>query len=106
MAQSRISSNAPDWRDVAAAAGFMQRSLGIVVTIRAEMSVRHSPQSILWIAEAWRKNVTTGVVELWASSSVSMLVRGGGGTDAAHLLLLYELDRDCYRRMNEIAPQL
>lgn len=102
MASSRDTRNGPDWRDVAQAAEYMEKTLGCVIVIRGVMRTLTKPASIVWIAEAYRELREIGVVKPWASASVSMLTRGAGGTDAALLLLLYELDKDAYRQTNGV----
>ena len=82
------------------AVAYMEKTLGVVITVRAMFRPKTKPASIVWIAEAWADVQAIGGQRPLASASVSMLTRGGGGTDAALLLLLYELDKDFYR-LNE-----
>ena len=105
MASSRVTSNGPDWQDVAKTARELERELGVVITIECGLRLATSPAHIVWIARAYASEEKRAAAEHLASASVSMLTRGGGGTDSALLLLLYELDRDIYRNKHLVIPQ-
>lgn len=104
MASSRDTRNGPDWKDVASAAQGFERATGWWIRIRADLRLRGSQPHIVWIAEATELIPPRGVAPRSASASVSMLTSGVGGTDAALLLLLYELDKDIYRQVTGLQP--
>ena len=105
MAVSRSTSNGPDWRDAAIAFLDIEKTAGAPVMLRSEVRTKPSRPHFVWIAECLIPPHEDGAPPVLASASVSMITRGGGGTDAALLLLAYELDRDVYRKMTGIAPK-
>lgn len=105
LASSRDTSNGPDWRDVAQAFLYLEKLTGGKVSLRAELRPTSPQDSIVWIADLWLENLVNGGPKHLGSASVSMLTRGGGGTDAALLLLAYELDKDIYRRSEGLGPK-
>lgn len=50
------------------------------------------------VAQLWADQKAVGVAKPLASASVLLSTNGGGGTSAACLLALYELDKEVYRR--------
>lgn len=105
MASNRDTSNGPDWRDVAAAFLHLEEVGGRPISITAELWKKGNLSSIVWTARVLDRDPETGEVSASASASVSMLTRGAGGTDAALLLLAYELDRDMYRQSEDLGPK-
>ena len=69
-------------------------------TIRVTMRVAGSQKEplLLLLAALEGPQGANGGRRLLASASVSMPARGVGATDAALLSLMYELDKDVYRR--------
>jgi len=98
LPSSRDTSNGPDWRDVAAAAKHFEQEWEAHIVVELQWRTVSSQPHIVWIASAIEMGKPKAEAALLGSASVSMLTRGAGGTDAALLLLLYELDKDIYRR--------
>lgn len=105
MASSRDSSNGPDWKDVASAAYHFESVWEGTVEIVGRVSGATRQPSLYWTAVLCRRNQETGEVERLDLASVSMLTRGSGDTNAALLLLLYELDKELYRRFEGFPPK-
>jgi len=105
LGSNRDTLNGPDWRDAASALLYLEELTGGKVEVRADLRPTKGSASIVWVGDVWSALSEDGVRLHLASASVSMLTRGGGGTDAALLLLAYELDKDLYRRTEGFAPK-
>lgn len=105
MASNRDTSNGPDWKDVAAAAYHFEEVWEARVEIVGKVSGATKQPTLYWTAVLIETDGKTGEVKRSDLASVSMLTRGGGDTNSALLLLLYELDKELYRRVEGFPPK-
>lgn len=105
MAQSRFSSNTPDWRDVVTFLLELEKISGGYVSIRMRPAGTQGRQKLHLTAELLADDPNQAVVRTLASASVSLPGNSFGGLEPALLLLGYELDKDYYRRSEGLTPQ-
>lgn len=104
MASSRSTLNAPDWKDVTAAAQFMASGLEGVITLSLRPAGSSKRPSMTVVAQLWREQREIGAVKPLASASVLLTMERGGALEAACLSALYELDKEMYRRTIGVSP--
>lgn len=105
MASKQGTSNGPDWRDVWAFMEELERELGGLVTVTVQRSNVLGSQSI-YLAAKWEAHEPVAVgVPLWASVSATFPGNGVRGFEAALLSLVYDLDKELYRRIEGMPPE-
>jgi len=104
LAQSRGTSNGPDWKDVTRAAQDYARIWDGEIKVLLRPGGSWKQPTLTMVAELWRIEGESGVPRLSASASV--LLGGGGHSDIemAALSVLYSLDQEVYRRESGVSP--
>ena len=98
MASSRTSLNTPDWMDVATAIQALQYTLQGRIVIALQHTNAKSLNALSLTATLFRDDEKAMGPTVLASASAFVQGGGIGATDTALLSLLYDLDRDYYRR--------
>lgn len=98
MASSRISLNTPDWMDVRTAIEALQETLEGRIVVTIQHTNAKSLRALSLTATLFKD--AESALDQAVLASASAFIQGGGigATDAALLSLLYDLDRDYYRR--------
>jgi hypothetical protein len=104
LAQSRGTSNGPDWKDVTRAAQDYARIWDGEIKVLLRPGGSWKQPTLTMVAELWRVEAESGAPRLSASASV--LLGGGGHSDIemAALSVLYSLDQEVYRRESGVSP--
>lgn len=98
MASSRTSLNTPDWMDVATAIEALQYTLQGRIVVTVQHTNARSLKALSLTATLYKDDPDGLGPTVLASSSAFVQGGGIGATDTALLSLLYDLDRDYYRR--------
>lgn len=98
MAQSRGSSNGPDWKDVARAMLSFEESLSCTIRFTVRAGGTWKAPQLFMVATAEGTAGAPLAAKPLGSASVSMPGVGAGDLCAALLSLGYELDKDAYRK--------
>lgn len=105
MASSRDTSNGPDWKDVARAMLEFEGGEENILTVKIAASGTQNAPKLLLLAAKTGPAGAPLVPQLLGSASVHMPGSGAGDLCAALLSLLYELDKDEYRRTEGLQPR-
>jgi len=97
-------SNGPDWQDVTRAALDYAETWGGAVTIHLRPYGTQKDPRMTVVASLYADQAAVGVLKPLASASVALPGGTAGGTSAAALLALYELDKEIYRREIGLSP--
>lgn len=105
MASSRISLNTPDGKDVASAALALGKDVDGVVVVTLRFGGTGGRPSVAAEANMLLQDIDQRVLRLLGSASARLTGSELMALPAALLSLLYELDRDIYRRSEGLGPK-
>jgi len=83
---------------------YMAQELGGTVAIMLHPYGSEKKPQMTVVAGFWAERSHVGVHKPLISASVNLSTSGVGGTSAACLLALYELDKEAYRREIGVSP--